>query len=256
MEINRKADVYFSEETMFDLLNILIPVYNEAENIEKLFFEINRKVSTPHKIVIIYDSNKDNSLPVVRNIMREQNNIKLIKNKYGRGVLNAIKTGFEIINEGVILVVMADLSDDLSKIDSMFKKINEGYDIVCGSRYMRGGEQVGGPRIKKFLSRFAGISLHLLTGIPTHDVTNSFKMYKKSVLDNIEIESNGGFELGMEIVVKAFLKGYRITEVPSVWRDREKGKSRFRLWKWLPKYIYWYLVALINFKKKSKNLLG
>lgn len=246
MEINRKADVYFSEETMFDLLNILIPVYNEAENVEKLFFEINRKVSTPHKIVIIYDSNEDNTLPVVRNIMREQNNIKLIKNKYGRGVLNAIKTGFETINNGVVLVVMADLSDDLNKIDSMFRKINEGYDIVCGSRYMKGGKQIGGPRIKKFLSKLAGISLHYLSGIPTHDVTNSFKMYSKEVLKDIKIESKGGFELGMEIVVKAFLKGYRITEVPTIWRDREGGESKFKLWKWLPKYIYWYLFAIIN----------
>jgi len=231
---------------MFDLLNILIPVYNEAENIKKLFFEINRKVSTPYKIVIIYDSNEDNTLPVVRNIMREQNNIKLIKNKYGRGVLNAIKTGFETISNGVVLVVMADLSDNLNEIDSMFRKINEGYDIICGSRYMKGGEQIGGPRIKKFLSRLAGVSLYFLTGIPTHDVTNSFKMYKKSVLDEIEIKSNGGFELGMEIVIKAFLKGYRITEIPSIWRDREKGKSKFKLWKWLPKYIYWYLFAIKN----------
>jgi len=256
MEINRKADVYFSEETMLDLLNILIPVYNEAENIGKLFFEINQKVSTPHKIIIIYDFDEDNTLLLVRNIMREQNNIKLIKNKYGKGVLNAIKTGFEIINEGVILVVMADLSDDLSKIDSMFKKINEGYDIVCGSRYMKGGKQIGGPRIKKFLSKLAGISLHYLSGIPTHDVTNSFKMYSKEVLKDIKIESKGGFELGMEIVVKAFLKGYKITEVPSIWRDREEGKSKFRLWRWLPNYIYWYLFVLINIKKKSKNLLG
>ncbi len=256
MENNRKADIYFSEETMFDLLNILIPVYNEAENVEKLFFEINRKVSTPHKIIIIYDFDEDNTLPVVRNIMREQNNIRLIKNKYERGVLNAIKTGFDTINNGVVLVVMADLSDNLDKVDEMFKKINEGYDIVCGSRYMRGGQQIGGPRIKKFLSKLAGISLHYLSGIPTHDVTNSFKMYSKEVLKDIKIESKGGFELGMEIVVKAFLKGYKITEVPSIWRDREEGKSKFRLWRWLPNYIYWYLFALINIKKKSKNLLG
>jgi len=229
---------------MFNLLNIVIPVYNEAENIKNTISEINQRVSTPHKIFIIYDFDEDNTLPVARNLMKKQNNIELVKNKYGKGVLNAIKTGFENIKEGVILVVMADLSDDLSKVDEMFEKISEGYDIVCGSRYMKGGKQIGGPRFKKLLSRLAGVSLHYLTGIPTHDITNSFKMYTKKVLDDIKIESNGGFELGMEIVIKAFFKGYKITEVPCVWRDRSAGKSRFKLWEWLPKYIYWYLFAI------------
>ena len=229
---------------MFNLLNIVIPVYNEAENIKNTISEINQRVSTPHKIFIIYDFDEDNTLPVARNLMKKQNNIELVKNKYGKGVLNAIKTGFENIKEGVILVVMADLSDDLSKVDEMFEKISEGYDIVCGSRYMKGGRQIGGPRFKKLLSRLAGVSLHYLTGIPTHDITNSFKMYTKKVLDDIKIESNGGFELGMEIVIKAFFKGYKITEVPCVWRDRSAGKSRFKLWEWLPKYIYWYLFAI------------
>jgi len=229
---------------MSNLLNIVIPVYNEAENIKTTISQINQMVCTPHKIFIIYDFDQDNTLPIVKNLMREQTNIELLKNKYGRGVLNAIKTGFESINEGVILVVMADLSDDLSKVDKMFNKINEGYHIVCGSRYMKGGKQIGGPRFKKLLSRLAGVSLHYLTGIPTHDITNSFKMYTKRVLNDIKIESNGGFELGMEIVIKAFLKGYKITEIPCTWRDRGAGESRFRLWKWLPKYIHWYFFAI------------
>ena len=151
------------------------------------------------------------------------------------------------------MVVMANSSDDLSIVDSMFGEINQGYDIVCGSRYMKGGSQVGGPRFKKLLSRIAGISLHLITRIPTHDITNSFKMYRKSVLNNMEIESNGGFEIGMEIVIKAFSKGYKITEVPSTWKDRVAGKSRFRLLKWLPQYIRWYLYAI---RERLKNMLG
>ena len=126
----------------------------------------------------------------------------------------------------------------------MLAKVNEGYDIVCGSRYMKGGRQIGGPRFKKFLSKFAGISLHLLVGIPVRDITNSFKMYTKKVLEDIRIESSGGFELGMEIVIKAYNKGYKITEVPSLWTDRQSGDSRFRLWRWLPKYLHWYWFAI------------
>jgi hypothetical protein len=126
----------------------------------------------------------------------------------------------------------------------MFDKINQGYDVVCGSRYMKGGKQVGGPIIKGLLSRIAGRSLHLITGTPTHDITNSFKMYRRAVLDDMKIESRGGFEIGMEIVIKAFLKGYKITEVPSTWRDRTAGKSRFKLLRWLPRYMRWYVFAV------------
>ena len=151
--------------------------------------------------------------PLRDRLAATRNNLCLLKNKYGRGVLNALKTGLEAL-DGVILVVMADLSDDLPKVDQMFAKINSGFDLVCGARYMKGGRQIGGPRVKGLLSRLAGVSLHLLGGIPTHDVTNSFKMYTKRVVDAIKIESSGGFEIGMEIVVKAHFAGYRITEDP------------------------------------------
>lgn len=229
---------------MYDLVNIVIPVYNEKENISNVFYEIETKVKVPHHIFVIYDSDADNTLAVIEKVMQGRNHVSLLKNKYGVGVLNAIKSGFEAIDNGVILVMMGDLSDDLTIVDEMFKKINQGYDIVCGSRYIKGGKQVGGFWFKKLLSRLAGLSLHYLTGVPTHDVTNNFKMYTKTVLNDIEIESNGGFELGMEIITKAFMKGYMITEVPSVWRDRTAGNSKFKFWNWLPKYLKWYCFAL------------
>lgn len=240
---------------MYELINIVIPVYNEGENIRATLAEIKNKVKTPHKIFIIYDFDEDNTIPVITDLIKNNNNIMLLKNKYGNGALNAIKTGFESIDEGIVLVAMADLSDDLSKVDEMVKKINEGYDIVCGSRYMRGGKQIGGPWFKKMLSRMAGISLHYLVGLPTHDVTNSYKMYTKKVLEAIKIESNGGFELGMEIVLKAHFGGFKITEVPCLWIDRKKGKSRFKIGRWIPKYLRWYFYAL----KRSyliKTILG
>jgi len=239
----------------FESLQIAIPVYNEAGNIAHTLGQIEAMVTVPHRILIIYDFDEDDTIPVVKELIKERKaeNIFLVKNKYGRGVLNAIRTGFDSIKDGAILVVMADSSDDISIVDAMFAKINQGYDVVCGSRYMKGGRQIGGPKFKKFLSRTAGISLHLITGIPTRDATNSFKMYRKSLLDAIKIESRGGFEIGMEVVVKAFLKGYKIAEIPSTWQDRVAGKSRFKFGKWLPRYIRWYLYAV---KERLKNLLG
>ncbi len=230
----------------FDHINIVMPVYNEKENISNTIYEINYRIHNAHKIIIIYDFDEDNTLPPVRDLMMKQDNIFLVKNKYGRGVLNAIKTGFERVSEGAVLVMMADLSDDVSIVDEMFAKLNQGYDIVCGSRYMKGGKQIGGPVLKKLMSRLAGISLHFLAGLPTRDATNSFKIYSADVLKNIEIESSGGFELGMEIVIKAHKRGYKITEVPSIWRDREAGESNFKLWAWLPNYLKWYFHAIFK----------
>ena len=229
---------------MDGFLNIIIPVYNEGDNIVSTISEIKLKISVPYRILVVYDFDEDNTLPALANSIHKDDGIRLVKNQYGRGALNAIKTGFNSVDDGIILVVMADLSDDLAVVNEMHRKIQEGYDIVCGSRYMKGGKQIGGPWLKKALSRTAGLSLHYLAGIPTHDVTNSFKMYTKKVLNEVEIESNGGFELGMEIVIKSHLKGFKIGEVPSTWRDRSAGESRFKLFQWLPKYIHWYWLAL------------
>lgn len=228
------------------LLQIIIPVYNEAENIANTLGEIAGKVNTPHTILIIYDFDSDNTLPVVRSYIDKHNarNISLVKNAFGPGVLNAIRTGLGQCSDGAALVVMADTSDDIGIVDAMYGKLKEGYDLVCGSRYMKGGRQIGGPPVKKLMTWTAGISLHLLTGIPVHDVSNSFKMYRVSLLRQITIESRGGFELGMEILVKAFAGGYRITELPATWRARKAGKSRFQIMKWLPGYLHWYWYAL------------
>ena len=232
---------------MFDSLLIIVPVYNEEENILRTLGQIETNINTPHKNLLIYSYDEDKTVPVVKRFISENkvDNIRLVKNLYGKGVLDAIITGFRSAENGeVVLVTMADLSDDLTIVDSMFEKINQGYDIVCGSRYMKGGQHLGGPKFKKMLSKMAGLTLHFLTGIPTHDISNSFKMYRNSIVSDIKIESRGGFEVSMEIVVKSFLKGYSITEIPSIWRDRVAGKSNFKMRKWLPEYFRWYIYAL------------
>ncbi len=224
-------------------LGIIIPVYNEAENIGSTLTEIQQKVKTPHRIYIVYDFEEDNTLPAAREFIKQGAELRLVRNPV-QGVINAIKTGLRIAEEESLLVTMADMSDDYSVVDKMCALIGEGYDVVCGSRYMKGGRQIGGPLIKKTLSRIADVSLRHIAAIPTHDATNSFKLYRKSLIDSIEIESDGGFEIGMEIVVKAYFTGFRVTEVPCLWMDREKGSSRFRILKWAPKYLRWYLFAI------------
>jgi len=228
------------------VLSVVCPVYNEAENIGRLLDELKAKVTVPLVLVAVYDRDDDTTLPVLREAAgRYPFEIRAAKNRFGRGALNAIKTGLLDARGDAVLVVMADVSDDLAPVDEMYRLIaQEGYDIVCGSRYMKGGRQIGGPRLKRLLSRMAGVSLHYLAGMPTHDVTNSFKMYRCEAIRRLEIESTGGFEIGMELAVKTFCAGGRITELPTTWTDRVAGESRFRLWKWLPHYLHWYFYAI------------
>jgi hypothetical protein len=137
---------------------------------------------------------------------------------------------------------MADLSDDLGKVEEMLRLYRQGYRVICPSRYMRGGRQIGGPLLKRWLSRGAGVSLYWL-GFPTHDATNNYRLYDAELVNRLGIESSGGFELALELTAKAFAAGALITEVPTTWRDRTAGESRFQMRKWLPKYLYWYLFA-------------
>jgi glycosyltransferase involved in cell wall biosynthesis len=224
-------------------LGIIIPVYNEADNIGKTLTTVEETVKTPHQIYVVYDFEEDNTLPVVREFIDRGLSLKLIRNPK-RGVVNAIKTGLREAQEDYLLVTMADMSDDYSVVDIMCNLMTKGYDVVCGSRYVRGGKQIGGPIVKKTLSRIAGVSLKYVTGLPTHDITNSFKLYRKKILDVIELESDGGFEIGMEIVVKAHFSGFKVTETPCIWMDRQEGKSRFKILQWAPKYLRWYFYAV------------
>lgn len=247
MQAGRPGEYLMQKEKAGWKLDIVVPVYNEEKGILRLLDEIQREIHTPKRVLIVYDFEKDTTLPVVRACQcRYPFSIVLVKNKFGRGALNAIRTGMCCAVAKMVLVMMADSSDRLDAVDRMCAYMDQGYDLVCGSRYMKGGAQHGAPFLKSLFSRTAGVSLHLLTGIPTHDCTNSFKLYRRQMLRRMKIESTGGFEVGLEITVKAYVCGYRITEVPSEWTEREDGESRFHMWKWLPHYLHWYVYCIRN----------
>jgi len=224
--------------------SIVLPVFNEADNIGPFCQRANKELPPDFELLICYDQDNDSTLPALAAVTDKPANIRLIKNDLGPGVRYAIEAGIRAAAAPVVVVMMADLSDDFVRVEEMVTRVEHGADVVCGSRYMKGGAQIGGPRFKKFLSRTAGTTLHWFAGLPVHDPTNSFKAYKKSFLDKERIESTAGFVLGLELTVKAHLHGGRVEEVPVVWTDRSAGASRFRLWKWLPHYLHWYFVAL------------
>ena len=227
--------------------SIVIPVYNEAENIIPELRAIERDVSGEYEILIVYDFEEDSTLPAIRGMDPPVRRLRLVRNDLGKGVVNAIRKGFAASRGRLgVIVTMADLSDPPDRINAMVEKLRDGCDVVAGSRYMKGGSQIGGPFVKRTLSRLAGESSYWLTGVGVHDVTTNFRGYSRRVVKEIPIESQGGFELGLELTVKTHLRGWLVGEVPAEWRDRSAGESRFRLWKWLPGYLRWYLRLLFG----------
>ncbi len=222
-------------------LSIVLPVYNEGENIAAVLRGIDRAVrSRPFEVVLVYDFDEDNTLPVVRRLQASLPYVRLHRNRRGRGVINALKAGFDAALAPYVVVMMADGSDEADAVDRMLQRARAGADVVAGSRYMRGGGQQGGPRLKRTMSRVAGLSLYAARALPIHDATSNFRLYSRRLLDRVQIESSGGFELGLELTVKARRLGMTVDEVPTVWHDRTAGQSRFRLMKWLPHYLHWY----------------
>lgn len=225
-------------------LSIIIPVFREEKNIKKTLQRIQKMVHTSHEILIVYDDVCDLTYPVVKEYIHTNKNksITLVQNASGnkKGVMNAIKTGFSYSRGDAIVVLMADLSDDIAQIDTMYQLFTKGFDIVCASRYMKGGKKIGGPFIKTFLSKLAGLTLFYFFHIPTHDSTNAFKLYNRKIFKKITVESTGGFEYSLEIVVKAYKAGFAIAEIPTTWRDRVVGNSNFKILAWIPQYLKWY----------------
>ena len=227
-------------------LAIVLPVYNEGDAVEPVLRGLAAAVTTPHELVVVYDFDEDTTVPVIARLTGEIPGLRGLRNDLGRGVLNAMKAGIAGTDAPYVLISMADGSDEPHVVDSMVALARDGADVVAGSRYMRGGGQIGGPLIKRLMSRTAGVTLHWFAGVPTHDSTSNFKLYSRRFLDAVTIESSAGFELALELTVKATLARRSIAEVPTTWRDRTAGESNFKLRKWLPHYLHWYRLAFMG----------
>lgn len=227
------------------LLSVVIPCYNEHDNIEPMLEALVANLHVePVEILVVYDFDGDTTVPVVQRLQERMPQVRLVRNDLGRGALHALRMGFSAARSPFVLVTMADLSDDPSDIEAMLREGEAGADVVAASRYMAGGGQEGGPLLKRTLSRVAGLTLYHLFGIGTRDPTSNYKLYSRRLLNEVEIQSEAGFELALELTVKAHMRGRKIAEVPTTWHDRTAGESRFRVARWLPHYLRWYLLAV------------
>ena len=214
------------------MIIIVIPTYNEVSNVEKLVLKI-RKVKLKEKVRLIFvdDDSKDGTGELLDKLVRKyKGSIKVVHRKNERGLGSAYVRGFkESLKEKPRLIfgMDADLSHDPNHIPRFLKKVDEGYDVVQGSRYVKGGG-VDWAWHRVFISKGANLFSTTVLGLDIHDVTGSYKAYTYKAMKAIDLNAitSNGFSFFEEILYRAKLKGFKIGEVPIFFKDREHGKSK------------------------------
>lgn len=224
-------------------VTIVIPAYREGTQIVPVLDRIAASVESDYQVLVVVDMPEDETVPVVDEFAKEHPRFRTVVNTYGRGPANAIRYGIHQATTPVVVVTMADGSDDPRQIDDLARLVDRGVVVAAASRYSSGGQQVGGPLLKGLLSRGAGMSLAHLARVGTHDSTNSFKAYSTHFIREVGIHSRSGFEIGLELTAKARRLRRPVAELPTIWLDREAGESNFQLAKWVPRYLRWYAFA-------------
>ena len=235
-------------------LDIIIPVYNEDENIVKLLKLLDDELTCNFRVLICYDSEFDKTLKYLKDLNIINNEILLIKNPK-RGPNSAIIEGIKSSKSKIILVYMADDFENIKLINRMVDLIESGNDLVIPSRFIIGGKMLGAVKSKEIVTRVGSHLIYYLARLPFKDCTNAFKMFSASVADKIKFDSTAGFTYALELVAKSYFLNLKIIEVPSIWIEVKNRKSNFKMLKWIPYYIYWLLYSMIrNYMLKIKNL--
>jgi len=215
------------------MVSFVLPTYNERGNIIDLIEkieDISKKNYIMPEIIVIDDNSPDGTSDVVKKLSKKYSNIRLFIRKGKLGLASAHVLGYRKSRGKIIISMDTDCSHDPKEIPNFINKINEGYDVVAGSRHIKGSyyeKESINIKVKYLLSKFGNILTTLISGVPIHDFTNGYRAFKKEVADNINIESRGNSFL-MEFIVKAHRKGYKLTEIPVTFFDRKYGKSKIK----------------------------
>jgi glycosyltransferase involved in cell wall biosynthesis len=224
-------------------VSIVVPAYNEGENVLPVLDRLFESVRLPCEVLVVVDTPDDTTVPVAQEYELKEPRLRCLVNTYGPGPANAIRFGIDAATAPVTVVTMADGCDDARQIDELVRLVERGVAVAAASRYMPGGQQVGGPILKGAMSRLAGRSLKTLAQVGTRDATNSFKAYSTDFVREVGIDSRDGFEIGIELTAKAKRMRRPVAEIPTIWLDRNAGVSNFKVAKWVPSYVRWYRFA-------------
>jgi len=232
-------------------LDIIIPVYNEDQNIVTLIKEFENIIEYNFRILICYDNDSDKTLSYLKNKNIIKNEILFIKNP-NQGPNSAIVEGINSSKAEIVLVYMADDFENIKLINEMVKLIEKGNDLVIPSRFIKGGKMLGAKKIKKAITVIGSYLICYIARIPFKDCTNAFKMFSGELKNKIKFESTIGFTFALELTIKSYLLNSKIVEIPSSWIEIKNRKSNFKVLKWLPNYIYWLFYAILKNLFKTK----
>ena len=223
------------------LLSVVIPARDEegciASTVEHLHVEL-RLQNVPHEIVVVDDGSTDATWPILESLKNRIPALTPLRNPGPHGVGRAIIYGLDHMHGDAVVIMMADESDDCRDVVRYWKTLNEGYDCVFGSRFMRGGGVIDYPKIKLFLNRIANFFLKILFRIKLNDTTNAFKAYRKNVIDHCRPLIAPHFNITVELPLKAIVRGFSWTVIPITWRNRRTGSPKLRIKEMGRRYLF------------------
>lgn len=224
-----------------ELLSVVIPARDEegciASTVEHLHVEL-RLRNVPHEIVVVDDGSSDSTWTVLEQLKLRIPALAPTQNPGLHGFGRAIIWGLNQARGDAVVIMMADESDDVRDVVRYWTLLNQGYDCVFGSRFMRGGGVIDYPRVKLFLNRMANKFLQVLFGIRHNDITNAFKAYRKTSIDGCRPFISPHFNLTVEIPLKAVVRGFKWTSMPITWRNRRTGQAKLKIKEMGSRYLF------------------
>jgi dolichol-phosphate mannosyltransferase len=228
-------------KTALQLLSIVIPARDEegciASTVEHLHLEL-RLHNVPHEIVVVDDGSTDQTAAIVISLGERLPEVSLVKSGPPHGFGYAITRGLQMMTGDAVVIMMADESDDCRDVVRYWNSLNEGWDAVFGSRFMKGGGVIDYPWLKLFLNRMANLFIRLLFGISLNDTTNAFKGYRRTVIERCQPLLSAHFNLTVELPLKAIIRGYSWTVTPITWRNRRTGVAKLKIQEMGSRYLF------------------
>jgi dolichol-phosphate mannosyltransferase len=228
-------------KTSLQLLSVVIPARDEegciASTVEHLFVEL-RLHHVPHEILVVDDGSTDATWQVLTELANRIPTLRPVQNQGLHGFGRAIITGFEQMSGDAVVVMMADESDDCRDVVRYWQLLNEGWDAVFGSRFIRGGGVIDYPWLKLRVNRLANLLIRLLFRIKLNDTTNAFKAYRRTAIDGCRPWLSPHFNLTVELPLKTIVRGYSWTVTPSTWRNRRTGTAKLKIKEMGSRYLF------------------
>jgi dolichol-phosphate mannosyltransferase len=251
MPLQVKSLAEWEREGIRDMLSVVIPAHNEEGHIRGTVEGVVaalEEAKIRYEILVVNDNSIDRTEKIVCALTRAYPAVRCVNSAPPNGFGFAVRRGLADFQGDAVAIFMADGSDAPEDLVAFYHKLSEGYDCVFGSRFGRGGSVVDYPRLKLVLHRLGNRFIQLLFRISCDDISNAFKMYRRSVIAGIQPLLAQGFNLTVELPLKSIVRGYRYAVVPNRWMNRKQGVSKFKIKEMGSRYFF---IVLYCFLEKS-----